>query len=209
MTGTEVLARLRALQVPAVTTADAASVLGVSIVAASHALQRLGDVGLVMAVRKGVWALQERPDPMVLAEYVTAPYQSYVSLHTALYQHGMIEQIPDVTYLVTLGRSSLVETNLGTYGVHHVEPKLFGGFADDARTRIKLATPEKALFDFLYLSPTRAGLFAALPELTLPSRFRTAEVRAWLGRISSTRLRTIVAVKLDAILGPRSGRPHS
>jgi predicted transcriptional regulator of viral defense system len=200
MTGSEVLARLRGLRVPAVTTADAAAVLRVSIVAASHALQRFGEVGLVTAVRKGVWALQERPDPMVLAEYVTAPYQSYVSLHSALYQHGMIDQIPDVTYLVSLGRSSRVETGIGTYSIHHVAPTLFGGFAADARTWVKLASPEKALVDFLYLSPTRTGLFAALPEVTLPARFRVREARAWIGRISSARLRTITTSKLDDIL---------
>lgn len=200
MTGAAALARLRALQVPAVTTADAASVLRVSISAASHALQRLGATGLVTAVRKGVWALEQRPDPMVLAEYVTAPYPSYVSLHNALYQHGMIEQIPEVTYLVSLARSARVQTAIGTYSIHHVEPSLFGGFAVDARTGVKLATAEKAVVDFLYLSPTRTGLFAALPELTLPTRFRASEARAWIGRISSARLRTIVTVKLDAIL---------
>ena len=201
MTGVESLARLRALQVPAVTTADAAAVLRVSVVAASHALQRLGDAGVVTAVRKGVWALQERPDPMVLAEYLTAPYPSYVSLQSALYQHGMIEQIPDMTYLVSLARSSRVETKIGTYSIHHVGPTLFGGFTADGRTWIKLASPEKALVDFLYLSPTRTGLFAALPELTLPSHFRAREARAWIGRISSARLRTIATVRLNAILG--------
>jgi predicted transcriptional regulator of viral defense system len=200
MTGSEVLARLRMLRVPAVTTADAAAVLHVSIVAASHALQRFGKAGLVTAVRKGVWALQERPDPMVLADYVTAPYPSYVSLQSALYQHGMIEQIPDVTYLVSLARTSRVETGVGTYSVHHIEPRLFGGFTADARTEVKLASPEKALVDVLYLSPTRTGLFAALPELTLPSRFRVREARAWIGRIASARLRTIAMSKLDAIL---------
>jgi len=141
---------------------------------------------------------------MVLAEYVTAPYASYVSLHTALYQHGMIEQIPDITYLVSLGRPSMLATKIGTYSVHHTEPKLFGGFTVDARTMIKMATPEKAMFDFLYLAPTRSGLFASLPELTLPSRFRVRAVRDWLGRVTSHRLRTIVAAQLDVILGARS-----
>ena len=63
-----------------------------------------------------------------------------------------------------------------------------------------MATPEKALVDFLYLSPTRTRLFAALPELTLPPGFRTSEARAWLSRITSSRLRTITTGRLSAAL---------
>ena len=65
---------------------------------------------------------------------------------------------------------------------------------------IKIATPEKALVDFLYLSPTRGRLFAALPELELPRGFRRAEARRWVARIPSTRRKTIVARKLNDVL---------
>lgn len=34
-----------------------------------------------------------------------------------------------------------------------------------------MATPEKALIDFLYLSPARSNLFRVLPELELPRDF--------------------------------------
>ena len=94
MTSGEIIARLRSLRLPAVTTADVAAALGMSVPAASHALSRFADVGLVTPVRRGLWALQEHPDPLVLADHVTAPYPSYVSLQTALHQHGMIDQIP-------------------------------------------------------------------------------------------------------------------
>jgi hypothetical protein len=65
---------------------------------------------------------------------------------------------------------------------------------------IKIATPEKALVDFLYLSPTRSRLFAALPEVELPRGFRRAEARRWVARIPSARRRTIVARKLNDVL---------
>jgi hypothetical protein len=65
---------------------------------------------------------------------------------------------------------------------------------------IKLATPEKALVDFLYLSPTRGRLFTALPELELPRGFRRSVAREWVRRIPSQRLRTIVARRLDEVL---------
>jgi len=189
------------LKLAVVTTADVASITGMSVPATSHALRRFVEVGLITSVRKGLWALQERIDPLVLADYITAPYPSYISLQTALHQHGMIDQIPEITYLVSLARSSRIDTGVGTYSVHHVQPELFGGFTVDPHSGIKMATPEKALVDFLYLSPTRTRLFTALPELTLPPSFRRREARAWLGRITSDRLWTITTERLNAILG--------
>jgi predicted transcriptional regulator of viral defense system len=204
MNASEALGRLRGLRVPAVTTSDAAVVLGSSTEAASHTLRRLASSGLLTPVRRGLWALSDQVDPLALAEYVTAPYPSYVSLQTALYRRGMISQIPSSIYLVSLARSDLIGTRVGTYSVHHVRPELFGGFEHDARSGTKLALPEKALFDFLYLSPTRGRLFAALPELELPRGFRRSIVREWVDRISSPRSRTIVARKLEDVMRRRS-----
>jgi predicted transcriptional regulator of viral defense system len=206
MSAVDVLGRLRALSVPAVTTSDAAAAARLSIQAASHTLRRLATAGLVTSVRRNLWALRESPDPLSLADYVTAPHPSYVSLQTALHLHGMIEQIPSVTYLVSLGRTAQVRTRIGTYSVHHVGPQLFGGAALDHRTGVRLASPEKALVDFLYLSPTRSRLFARLPELELPPGFDRAEARRWGTRIPSPRVRTIVARQLDRLLGSRTSR---
>ena len=80
---------------------------------------------------------------------------------------------------------------------------LFGGFEHDPASGTKLALPEKALFDFLYLSPTRGRLFAALPELELPRGFRRSVARAWADRVPSRRSRTIVQSKLDEVLRHR------
>src|SRR5207248_2741609 len=193
MNASEALGRLKRLRVPAATTADAAAVLGVSGEAASHMLRRLARSGLVTPLRKGLWALAERPDPLALAEYVTAPYPSYLSLQTALYQHGMIEQIPSMIFLVSLARTARIETGLGTFSVHHVQPVFFAGFEQLPGSGIKLARPEKALVDFLYLAPTRARLFAALPEIELPRSFRRRAAHEWVERIPSQRLRTIAA----------------
>src|SRR3989440_11441903 len=99
MNAREALGRLNGLRVPVATTADAAAVLGVSGEAASHTLRRLAQSGLVTPVRKGLWALADRPDPLALAEYVSAPYPSYLSLQTARYQHGLNDPIPDDSLL--------------------------------------------------------------------------------------------------------------
>ena len=200
MNAREALGRLRSLHVPAATTADAATVLGLSTEAASHTLRRLASSGLVTPVRRGIWALSDRPDALAPAEYVTAPYPSYVSLQTALYRRGVVAQIPAMIYLVSLGRSDRIETQVGTYSVHHIRPELFGGFEHDPVSGTKLALPEKALFDFLYLSPTRGRLFAALPEIELPRGFRRSAVREWARRIPSLRSRTMVQRRLNEVL---------
>jgi predicted transcriptional regulator of viral defense system len=160
--------------VPALTTADAAAVFGLTIAAASHTLRRLAAAGLVTPVRHALWALGDPPDALSLAGYVTAPYPCYVSLQTALYQHGMIAQIPAMIFLVSLARTARVETKLGTYSIHHVHADLFGGFVHNPVSGSDLASPEKALVDFLYLSPARSRMFAALPELELPRGFRSS-----------------------------------
>ncbi len=56
----------------------------------------------------------------------------------------------------------------------------------------KMATPEKALIDFLYLSPARSNLFRALPELDLPKSFSAKKVRKIIGRIRSARRKKLV-----------------
>jgi hypothetical protein len=39
----------------------------------------------------------------------------------------VIEQIPVVTFAVTLGRTHRVRSELGTVSFHHLAPELFGG----------------------------------------------------------------------------------
>jgi predicted transcriptional regulator of viral defense system len=182
-----------------VDTADAAAALGQSTAAASMTLSRLVASGLIAPVRHGTWWLDGAIDPLRLPEYLTAPLPSYVSLQTALHIHGLIEQIPEVAYAVSLARTQRIETRAGTFSIHHVAPEVFGGF-DEAASGIKLATAEKALFDVAYLSAGRTRLFAALPELELPRGFRRAELKRWVGRIPSERSRTITSRKLDEFL---------
>ncbi len=197
MNAAEALGRLYDLRAPVVTTAEGAALLGVSIDAANKTLKRLAKAGLVLPLRHGLWGVGRSVDPLLLPDYVTAPYPSYVSLQSALYLHGMISQIPQVTYVVSLDRTQRIRTSVGTLSIHRVAPGFFGGF-ELRESGVKLATPEKALLDVFYLSGTRSRLFAALPELELPRGFRFREARAWLGKIPSKRLRTVVAARLEA-----------
>jgi predicted transcriptional regulator of viral defense system len=199
MNGPHALAILRRLGVPALDTADAAAALGLSTAAASQTLARLARVGLIRSVRHGTWWLQDTLDPLRLPEYLTAPLPSYVSLQTALHRRGLIEQIPEVVYAVSLARAARLKTKVGTFSIHRVAPEVFGGFEETERG-VKLATAEKALFDFAYLSSGRSRLFTRLPELELPRGFRRKELARWLAKIPSERSRTLTVRKLDALL---------
>src|SRR5512143_2468783 len=148
----EALTCLVSIDAPVFTTANAAILLGVSNGHASVILARLAVSGQLIRLRRGVWAKAGGVDPLALPEYLTAPFPAYVSLQSALYLHGMISQVPAVTYAVSLARTRRCTTPMGTVSVHHVQPSFFFGF-EDAGHGGRLATPEKALVDFLYHTP--------------------------------------------------------
>ncbi len=203
MNPTDALAILRELGVPALDTADAAAALGLTTAAASQTLTRLARAGLVRRVRHGTWWLEDALDPLRLPEYLAAPLPAYVSLQTALHRHGLIEQIPEVVYAVSLAKTKRVKTKVGTFSLHHVAPEVFGGFEETERGA-KVATAEKALFDFAYLSSGRSRLFTNLPELELPRGFRSKELSRWLAKVPSQRSRTLTSQKLDELLSKAS-----
>jgi len=194
---------LASLDAPSFTTRDAAARLRVPHGHASASLARLGAAGLVVRLRRGVWAKAGGVDPLALPEYLTAPFPAYVSLQSALYLHGMISQIPAVTYAVTLARTRRLVTPLGTVSLHHVRPTFFFGYEDVGRAGGRLATPEKALVDLLYLTPARSGLFRALPEIEWPKAFRASVARSIVRRIEPASRQRTVARKLEELLRTR------
>ncbi len=196
MNQTEALQKIQQLGVPSFETRDISALLRVTPANASALLSRLATRGFVRRLARGRWSIGAQPNREQLAEQVAAPSPAYVSLQSALFRHGLIEQVPDVLYAVTLGRARRVRTPSGAVSLHRMPPALFGGYktADDGT---KVATAEKALFDLLYLSPTRSRLFVSLPELELPKSFRWAEVASWTKKIAGKSRRTFVEQKLD------------
>lgn len=205
MNASAVYAKLLSLKVPVLRTSEAAAVLGLTPVAASQALRRLGAAGLVRPLRHGLtWVSSEPIDAWTVLEYLSAPYPAYCSLYSALYLRGALSQIPQMHFAVTLGRPQQVRTWAGTYSFHQVAPEVFGGF-ETLLSGAKLATVEKALFDLAYLASTRSRLFARPPELDLPRRLDRAELAGWIGRIAYPRRRSQVQA-LVAELRRRSAK---
>ncbi len=175
-------------------TRDISALLRVSPANASMLLKRLAISGFVYRVARGRWVRANQENRERLVEQLAAPYPACISLQSALFLHGLIEQVPAVIYAVTPGRARRFDTPLGSVSLHRIPPELFGGFKI-SNDGTKIATAEKALFDLLYLSPTRSRLFASLPELEVPKAFRWSEVRRWIEKIAAKNRRSFVERK--------------
>lgn len=194
----EALAKIESLGHPFFETRDVAAVLCVNSTNANKIATRLAEAGFVIRLARGRWALPRNLNKLVVAEHLTAPYPTYISLQSALYQHGIISQIPAVTYAVSLARTRRYDTPLGVFSIHHVTTDFFFGFETDS-SGANVAVPEKALLDVLYLRPTRTRFFVTLPELEIPKSFSWATAHKMAGRIWSHGRRNLVEGKLAVV----------
>lgn len=194
----EALRRLRELGTPVLETRDASALLEVTPANASLILRRLADQRLVTHLTRGKWLLGSALARFALPELISAPWPAYVSMQSALFHRGLIEQVPAVVYAATLGKPRRVTTPLGVVSFHRLPPELFNGFVveDDGS---KVATAEKALFDVLYLAPARSRLFASLPELEVPKQFRWQRLREFAALVKSPTRRTHIERRITEL----------
>ena len=184
---------------PTVTTAEAAAALDVSVSEASRSLRRLEAADLARHVRYGLWQIGTGAvDPRSLVDEITRPYPAYVSFTSALNAHGMLDQLPREISVASLEDAKRVKTAFATYTIHHLPPALFGGWIE--RDGVKLAGPEKALFDLAYVSAVHGGRSHRVPELELPAGFDRSELERWISRIESPRVRTLTTRGLRSML---------
>jgi predicted transcriptional regulator of viral defense system len=192
----EALQRLRTLAAPVVETRDVAALLQVSTSNATTILRRLAREGMITHLIRGRWLVSEKIDRLALPELISAPHPAYISVQSALFHHGLIEQIPLVIYVVTPGRPRRFRTPLGTISFHRMPPELFKGFELSSRSD---ATPEKALFDLLYLAPGRSRVFSKLPELTIPRRFQWQRLKEYTELVKSPSRQAYIAERIRAL----------
>lgn len=195
----DALQRLRELATPVVETRDVVALLEVSTRNATALLTRLASKGMIARLGRGRWLVNLRIDRLALPELLSAPYPAYISLQSALFHHGMVEQIPSVIYAVTPARPRRVQTPLVTISFHRMPPELFKGFELSSHSDAKIATPEKALFDLIYLAPGRSRLFSTLPELTIPRRFRWQRLKEYTELVKSPGRRAFISERIRAL----------
>lgn len=114
--------------------------------------------GLITQPRKGLYVLGKEyrkiePSLFYLANQMYIP--SYVSLESALRFHGLIPEFVAQTTSVTTRNTSKFKNSFGYFSYQHVKPECFDGFTtstDENNISVLIATPEKAVVDFLYFN---------------------------------------------------------
>ena len=108
---------------------------------------RLVKKGIAMRIQRGKISFVD--DAYVIASHLVQP--SYVSFHSALLIHGLIQQVPKYIECANTKNSRVYKTIGITY--HKLPPGLFYGYkkVPKAGSYMLLAEPEKAILDGLYL----------------------------------------------------------
>lgn len=88
----------------------------------------------------------------LIAQNIYRP--SYVSLESALSYHGLIPEGVFSVTSVTSKKSQNLETPVGNFIYKSVKPELMFGYEliESVMGKIKMAEPEKAILDYLYLN---------------------------------------------------------
>lgn len=174
---------------PVFTTGEVARRAGVTSPNASAALSRMADRDLITRVRRGLWAITGDPefDPHVVVPHLfEREDDGYVSFFSALSLHGMIDQIPRMVEVASRVNKKTVQAPFATYDFHQIQRRLFGGFEPvDRAWSYLLATPEKALFDVMYIGSRKGRQFSHLPELSRPRPFSERQVEQWISKLRS------------------------
>ncbi|MGH7588033.1 MAG: type IV toxin-antitoxin system AbiEi family antitoxin domain-containing protein [Gemmatimonadota bacterium] len=181
---------------PVFTTGELADAAEIQLSNASRDLSTLAKRGLIIRIRRGLWADTRHPD---FSPYAVVPFlfgkedEGYVSLLSALSLHGMIEQIPRTIQVVSKKQRASLKTPVGAYEFHRLKPNLFGGAEPYGQLgTFDIARPAKALFDILYLSTRRNRRFEYLPEVELAKNFSEKEMQSWINKVDHAPLRTAI-----------------
>lgn len=108
--------------------------------------------GLLERITKGVYKLKETKieDEFLLASYFDE--SSYVSLESALSYYNLIPEYPYAVTSATIKKTKKIKTDYGIFIYRKIKKELFFGFEviTEDSCLYRLATPEKAIFDFIY-----------------------------------------------------------
>ena len=203
MTEGDALALIQESKSLVFTTREFSALADIRISFASQMLRRLASKGRITRIYGGLWGDTRNPlfNAYKVVPFLTRPHPAAVSLLSALHLHGMIEQIPQVIYIVSTAPTRKKNTPVGDFSIHQIAPEFFTGY-DYYRGGgdFLIASPEKALIDCLYLSARRGRRFISLPELTLPKGFSRRRALSYIKRIPYRNLRRAVQQRLEGVV---------
>ncbi len=185
---------------PTFTTRDAAKILELSIAHSSMVLNRLTKQDIIVPLARGRWAYSQDVDPLLLPNILAYPMMAYISLYSALYFHGMIDQIPETVFAISNGKTKIFHTPLAKVSIHNIKSVLFTDYESHGKHGLLMATPEKALFDTLYLMPAKSNIFKRLTEVELPEKFQVSKFDKWLRHVKHEGRKLLIQNNLNYLV---------
>jgi len=133
---------------------------GLSKPALRRAVQRMRQKKILLLLGKGLFANSfALPNLEEITGFLYPP--SYISLESALFMHGVMDQAPYMLSCVTTNKTKTFGTDLGEINYLHIKRELFFGY--EIANQVPLAFPEKAALDFIYIQ-RKNGFQPALDE---------------------------------------------
>ena len=121
---------------------------GLSDLALRKAIQRLLKRRILLKLRPKLYVNSFKlPSLEEVASLLYPP--AYISLESALFIHGIIEQAPHLLTCVSTNKTKIFKTDLGEVAYFHLKKELFFGY--EIQKGVVLALPEKAALDYIYL----------------------------------------------------------
>ena len=163
------------------------------------------DKGYIQKVIKGFYIFSDLDiNERTLFEIANKIHRpSYVSLETALSYYQLIPESVYAVTSITSRRPAHYKTPQADFIYRNIKPALFFGYdlVEHLGKRLKIASVEKALLDYLYLNPhlSSADSFASL-RIDAPvfqQRFDENKMASFLARISQKRLARRVDIFLE------------
>jgi len=120
-------------------------------------IERLTKKGLLKRLTKKRYLFSLLPyNDFQIANFLYT--SSYVSLESALSLYAIIDQFPYQITSVTLKKTKRIEALNKEFAYFHIKRDLFLGY--EKKDKFLIASPEKALFDYLYFAAKGLRSFA-------------------------------------------------
>jgi predicted transcriptional regulator of viral defense system len=133
--------------------------------------------GKIIRLAGGKFILPDKINPNMNTDLMLVANElknSYISLESALSYYQIIPEAVFKITSITTERPEVINNNTGIYVYHRISPLLFNNYTliDSMvpERKIKIASKEKALFDFVYLKSVKLNDFKDIEKF----RFNTA-----------------------------------
>ena len=140
---------------------------GKSTPSASRTLNMLASKGIITRITKAVWCNKTTKDNFGAVFHLLGAETGYISFESALNYHNLIRTAPDSFQIATTGHSRKLTSPVGNFTFFQLNPKMVMGGVEFVQNTspYRMATPEKAILDMLYISTRKSRSFRLLPKV--------------------------------------------